>query len=153
MEDEVSEHSTNSCWVRSAGKMPVSNILFRISWVQENERRERIVTSRKNYGCSSDCHSSIWLNLLRLSFDWTCITPDVPSRFLWSMQALFMNLVPPSSHFFFNSGPKRTLSLSLDVKCDQQTHKKMMSLIMESWSIPRFDICVFVNVSGMFGVW
>jgi hypothetical protein len=85
-------------------------------------------------------HSSIWLNLLRLSFDWTCITPDVPSRFLWSMQALFMNLVPPSSHFFFNSGPKRTLSLSLDVKCDQQTHKKMMSLIMESWSIPRFDI-------------
>jgi hypothetical protein len=40
------------------------------------------------------------------------------------MQALFMKLVPPSSRFFFNSGPKKVLSLSLDVKCDQQTHKK-----------------------------
>jgi hypothetical protein len=40
------------------------------------------------------------------------------------MQALFMNLVPPSSRFFFNSGPKKALSLSLDVKYDQQTHKK-----------------------------
>jgi hypothetical protein len=35
-----------------------------------------------------------------------------------------MNLVPPSSRFFFNSDPKKALSLSLDVKCDQQTHKK-----------------------------
>jgi hypothetical protein len=26
------------------------------------------------------------------------------------MQALFMNLVPPSSHLFFNSGPKKALS-------------------------------------------
>ncbi len=26
---------------------------------------------------------------------------------------------------FFNSGPKKALSLSLDVKCDQQTHKKL----------------------------
>jgi hypothetical protein len=40
------------------------------------------------------------------------------------MQALFMNRVPPSSRFFFNSGPKKVLSLSLNVKCDQQTHKK-----------------------------
>jgi hypothetical protein len=28
---------------------------------------------------------------------------------------------------FFNSDPKKVFSLSLDVKCDQQTHKKMMS--------------------------
>jgi hypothetical protein len=41
------------------------------------------------------------------------------------MQALFRNLEPPSSCFFFNNnGPKKALSLSLDVKCDQQTHKK-----------------------------
>jgi hypothetical protein len=40
------------------------------------------------------------------------------------MQALFMNLMPPSFRIFFNSGPKKALSLSLDVKCDQQTHKK-----------------------------
>jgi hypothetical protein len=40
------------------------------------------------------------------------------------MQDLFMNLVPPSSRFFFNSGPKKVVSLSLIVKCDQQTHKK-----------------------------
>jgi hypothetical protein len=39
------------------------------------------------------------------------------------MQALFMNLGPPSSRFFFNSGPKKAFSLSPDVKCDQQTHK------------------------------
>jgi hypothetical protein len=50
------------------------------------------------------------------------------------MQALFMNLVPPSSCFFFNSGPKKGLSLSLNVKYDQQTHKKMMSPIMASIS-------------------
>jgi hypothetical protein len=35
-----------------------------------------------------------------------------------------MSLGPPSSRFFFNSGPKTALSLSLDVKCDQQTRKK-----------------------------
>jgi hypothetical protein len=34
--------------------------------------------------------------------------------------------------FFFNSGPKKALSLSLDVKCDQQTHKKTMSPIIAS---------------------
>jgi hypothetical protein len=79
-------------------------------------------------------HSSIWMNLLCLSFDWTCITPDVPSRRLQSPQALFMNLVPPSSCIFFNSGPKNALSLSLDVKCDHQTHTKMMPLIMASIS-------------------
>jgi hypothetical protein len=39
------------------------------------------------------------------------------------MQALFMNLVPPSSRFFFNSGPKKVLSLSLNVKRDQQMSK------------------------------
>jgi hypothetical protein len=33
-----------------------------------------------------------------------------------------------------NSGPKKALSLSLDVKCDQQTHKKMMPPIMASIS-------------------
>jgi hypothetical protein len=41
---------------------------------------------------------------------------------------------PPSSRFFFNSGPKKALSLSLDVKCDQQTHKKMLPPIMASVS-------------------
>jgi hypothetical protein len=50
------------------------------------------------------------------------------------MQALFMNLVPRSSRFFFNSGPKKALSLSLDVKCDQQSHKNMMPSIMASIS-------------------
>jgi hypothetical protein len=33
------------------------------------------------------------------------------------MQALFMNLVPPSSRFFFNTGPIKVLSLSLYVIC------------------------------------
>jgi hypothetical protein len=50
------------------------------------------------------------------------------------MQALLMSLVPPSSRFFFNSGPNKALSLSLGVNCGQQTHKKMMSQIMESIS-------------------
>jgi hypothetical protein len=45
-----------------------------------------------------------------------------------------MNLGPPSSHIFFNSGPKKALSLSLHVECDQQTHKKMMPPIMASIS-------------------
>jgi hypothetical protein len=42
-EDEISEHSTNFCWVRFAGKMPASNILYSILWIQEDERRARIV--------------------------------------------------------------------------------------------------------------
>ncbi len=42
-EGEVSEHSTNFCCVCFAGKMPASNILYRILWVQEDERRARIV--------------------------------------------------------------------------------------------------------------
>jgi hypothetical protein len=45
-----------------------------------------------------------------------------------------MNLGPPSSCFLFDSGPKKGLSLSLDVKCDQQIHKKMMPQIMASIS-------------------
>ncbi len=49
MEDEISEHSTNFCWVRFAGKMPASNILYKILWVQEDERRARIVNSVEKY--------------------------------------------------------------------------------------------------------
>jgi hypothetical protein len=55
MEDEVSEHSTNFCWVRFAGKMPASNIMYRLLLVQEDEIRTRIVNpTEKNYGCSRD---------------------------------------------------------------------------------------------------
>jgi hypothetical protein len=43
MEDQTSEHSTDFFWVCFAGKMPTSNLLFCISWVQEDERRARIV--------------------------------------------------------------------------------------------------------------
>jgi hypothetical protein len=43
MEDAFFEHSITFCWVRCAGKMPASNILYRISWVQDDERRARIV--------------------------------------------------------------------------------------------------------------
>ncbi len=55
MGDEISEHSITFCWVRFAGKMPASNILYRILWVQEDEKRARIVNqAEKNYGCSKD---------------------------------------------------------------------------------------------------
>ncbi len=56
MEDEVSEHSTNfCCFFFFAGKMPASNILSNILWVQEDERRARTVNpAEKNYGCSRD---------------------------------------------------------------------------------------------------
>jgi hypothetical protein len=44
MEDEISEHSTNFCWVHFAGnKMPASHILYKILWVQKDERTARIV--------------------------------------------------------------------------------------------------------------
>jgi hypothetical protein len=43
MGDEISEHSTNISWVCFAGKMLPSNILYNILWVQEDERRPRIV--------------------------------------------------------------------------------------------------------------
>ncbi len=37
------EHFITFCWVRFAGKMSVSNILYNLLWVQEDERRARIV--------------------------------------------------------------------------------------------------------------
>jgi hypothetical protein len=43
MEDEISEHSTNFCWVLFSGKMPTNNTVYNISWVQEDERRAMIV--------------------------------------------------------------------------------------------------------------
>ncbi len=55
MEDDIFETSTNFCWVSFAGKMPASNTLYNILWVQEDERRARIVNpAEKNYGCSRD---------------------------------------------------------------------------------------------------
>jgi hypothetical protein len=54
MEDDISEHSTNFCWVRLAGKMPASNILYNILWFQEDERRARIVNPAEKNGCSRD---------------------------------------------------------------------------------------------------
>jgi hypothetical protein len=47
MEDEISEHFTHFCWVCYAGKMPASNILYNILWVQEDERRARNVIQQK----------------------------------------------------------------------------------------------------------
>jgi hypothetical protein len=43
MGDGISEHFITFCWVCFAGKMPASNILYIILWVQEDERRARIV--------------------------------------------------------------------------------------------------------------
>jgi hypothetical protein len=40
---KFSEHFITFRWVLFAGKMPASNILYRILWVQEDERRARIV--------------------------------------------------------------------------------------------------------------
>jgi hypothetical protein len=55
MGDKISEHSITFCLVHFAGKMPASTILYRILWVQEDERRARIVNSAgKDYGCSRD---------------------------------------------------------------------------------------------------
>jgi hypothetical protein len=47
MEDEIFEQSITFCWFCFAAKMPASNILYRILWVQEDERRARIVNSAK----------------------------------------------------------------------------------------------------------
>jgi hypothetical protein len=55
MEDEVFEHPKTFCWICFAGKMPASNILNRILWVQEDERRAMIVNpAEKNHGCRRD---------------------------------------------------------------------------------------------------
>jgi hypothetical protein len=43
MEDAIFEHSITFCCVHFAGKMPASNILYRLLCVQEDERRARIV--------------------------------------------------------------------------------------------------------------
>jgi hypothetical protein len=63
-----------------------------------------------------------------------------------------MNLVPPSSCFFFNSGPKTVLFLSLNVKGDQQTRNKMMPPIMASISRKSFyKVCIIIFRSWIMG--
>jgi hypothetical protein len=53
--DEISEHSTNFCWVRFSEKMLPNNILYNILGAQEDERRVKIVNpAGKNHGCSWD---------------------------------------------------------------------------------------------------
>ncbi len=56
MENEISEHSTNFCSVHFAGKMAANIILYNILWVQEDERRARVVNpaEKENHGCSRD---------------------------------------------------------------------------------------------------
>jgi hypothetical protein len=55
MGDEISEHSTNFCWVCFTGKLLANNILFNILWTQEDERRSRIVNPAEiNRKCSRD---------------------------------------------------------------------------------------------------
>ncbi len=61
-----------------------------------------------------------------------CSTYSKLISVLCGLKGLFFNLVLQSSRSFFNSDPKKVLSLSLNVKCDQQTHKKMMPPIMAS---------------------
>jgi hypothetical protein len=43
----IFEHSITFCWVCFAGMMPASNILCTLLWVQEHERRARIVNPVK----------------------------------------------------------------------------------------------------------
>ncbi len=55
IEDDISEHSNNFCWVCFAGKMPANKIMYDILWVREDERRARIVNpAENNYQCSRD---------------------------------------------------------------------------------------------------
>jgi hypothetical protein len=54
MEDAFFEHSITFWWVRFAGKMPASNILYRILWVQEDERARIVSPAEENYRCSRD---------------------------------------------------------------------------------------------------
>jgi hypothetical protein len=108
--------------------MPTSNILYRILWVQENERRARIVNPAENklwmqqglnpwlqgerpapkplnHKDSYILRASFFhLNLLPLSLNLTCITPEVPSRRLQSEHAL----VPITSFRTLPAG-RRTL--------------------------------------------
>jgi hypothetical protein len=46
---EISEDSTNFCWVCFAGKMPASNLLYNILWVQEDEKRAMIVDPAEKF--------------------------------------------------------------------------------------------------------
>ncbi len=49
-EDEISEHSTNFCWVRFAGKMPANNILcctIHHGFKRMKEKQELSIQQRK----------------------------------------------------------------------------------------------------------
>ncbi len=82
------------------------------------------------------CFVKVFREIKRISYNCTvfvhCIIKNSyfiyhsrrPKQTFVKYSSLVMNLVPPSSRFFFNSGPKKMLSLSWNVKCDQQTHQK-----------------------------
>ncbi len=133
----IFEHSITFCRGCLAGKMPASNILYNL-WVQEDERRARIANAvekkeiwmqqRLNLWLQGERpapkplnhedllihwghHSSIWMNLLRLSFDNLHHSRRPKQTFAKYASLVYEPgyLVPPSSRFFFNSGPKTAL--------------------------------------------
>jgi hypothetical protein len=65
MEDEISEDSAKFCWVCFGGKMPASNILYNILWVQEDERKARI-QQKKNQQTHKNYISNYGINLKKI---------------------------------------------------------------------------------------
>ncbi len=142
----------NFCWV------PASNTLYNTLWVQEDERGARIVNP-EGLKLWSKRGLSLWLqgerpapkplnhkDLLKFRASFFDLAELATSEYLLNLQhsrrpkqtfVRYASLIyePGATKlaFFFKSGPiRKVFSLSLDVKWDQQTHKKMMSPIMVS---------------------
>ncbi len=124
------------------------NILYRIIWVQEDERRARIVNPAKRLWMQQGLNP--WLQgerpapkplnhndsyILRAPFFhlaelatsefWLDLNHSrCPKQTFAKWACLIYEPGATKLLFFFNSCPKKALSLSLDVKCDQQTNKK-----------------------------
>ncbi len=154
MEDGIFEHSITFYWVCFAGKMPASNIWeeYRILWVQEDERRASIFNpAEKKIWMQQGLKSlNLWLQgerpapkplnhedlyILRAPFFhlaelatsqfWLYLYYSRrPKQTLVKYASLIYELGATKLSFFLQQWPQKAFSLSLDVKCDQQTHQK-----------------------------
>ncbi len=143
MEDVICEHATNFCWVGFAGKMPARNLLYNILWVQENERRARIVNpAEKNMDAAgiepvtSRCKTST-----KATNPWELV--DIESIILFHLAEL------ATSEFWLNlqhsRRPKQTLVKYASLIYEPGATK--LSFFLQQWPQKgAFSLTVWKNV-------
>ncbi len=119
----------NFCWVCFAGKMPASNILYNLLWVQEDERRARIVNSaEKDYGIQQGLNP--WLQGER-----PALKPLNCEDLFILRASLFISLNLFTSQFWLNlhhsRRPKQTFVKYASLVYEPEATK--LSIFLQQW--------------------